>query len=79
MEKLWTSSYSCLTRGLELFQASGSIPNQALLQANLGSLMRACASAHSRREEEKGAEFSPQERLYYDKAVEYYINAQQVS
>lgn len=79
MEKLWKNSYSCLMEGLGRFQQTASIPNQALLYANLGSLMRSCAQAHRAggEEEGQGLEFSPQEKLYYSKAAEFYIQGKQ--
>ena len=66
--------------GLERFQSSANVPNQALLYANLGSLMRSCAQAHgvTLGEEEKRGEFTPQEKLYYGKAAEFYIQGKQV-
>ena len=76
MEKLWSSSYSSLTEGLAQFQGTGHAPNQALLYANLGSLMQSCAQAYEG--VGQGAEFSPQEKLYYDKAAEFYIKGKQV-
>ena len=63
--------------GLAQFQGTGHAPNQALLYANLGSLMRSCAQAHDGAGQ--GVEFSPQEKLYYDKAAEFYIKGKQVS
>ena len=66
--------------GLERFQSSANIPNQALLYGNLGSLMRSCAEAHgvALGEEGRRGEFSPQEKLYYGKAAEFYIQGKQV-
>ena len=80
VEKLWTSSYSCLMEGLERFQSSANVPNQALLYANLGNLMRSCAQAYGAAlgEEEERGEFTPQEKLYYGKAAEFYIQGKQV-
>lgn len=126
---MWTSSYSCLMDGLKRFQVTSNGPNQALIYANLGSLMASCAQAHAvahgkggvrghggggegseegssastggavRSGEDKdgkhegrgGAEdvhedtgeeieleFSRQERLYYNKAAEFYIKGKQV-
>ena len=66
--------------GLERFQSSANIPNQALLYGNLASLMRSCAEAHgvALGEEGRRGEFSPQEKLYYGKAAEFYIQGKQV-
>lgn len=82
VEKFWSSSHSCLTKGLELFQKTRSTTNQALLHANLGHLMSLCARTHSQKaESEKSCgeqEFNSQERLYYKKAAEYFISGKQV-
>ena len=64
----------------ERFQSSANVPNQALLYANLGNLMRSCAQAYGAAlgEEEERGEFTPQEKLYYGKAAEFYIQGKQV-
>lgn len=65
--------------GLQRFQSATNAPNQALLYSNLGSLMRSCAQAHGRAlEEGRRAEFTLQEKLYYGKAAEFYIQGKQV-
>ena len=66
--------------GLQRFQSAASAPNQALLYSNLGSLMRSCAQAHGSAldEGERRAEFTLQEKLYYGKAAEFYIQGKQV-
>ena len=74
-------SYSCLNRGLDLFDASdgATAPNRAITYANMGCLARACASVHTRLAEATDAEFSSDEKTYYDKSLEYYTTAQQVT
>lgn len=61
--------------------------NQALLSANLGRLMRSCAHAYGLQrpkeievcaKQEKMWEYSQQEKLYYSKSVEYYLDAKLV-
>ena len=85
MQKLWSSSYYCLTSGLAQFEATGNIANQALLYANLGSLMRSCAEAYgsllSTRHSEEGEEEEEvvgQERQYYQQAISYYTKGKEV-
>ena len=81
MEKLWNCSHACLNRGLDLFTAADSTStsvNRSSTYANLGCLMRACASVHSRLAEAQGSEFTSEEKAYYEKSLEYYTTAQQV-
>ena len=80
MEKLWKCSHSCLNRGLDMFDAEdGSTDiNKAITYANLGCLMRGCASVHSQLAESKGSEFTSEEKTYYEVSLEYYTTAQQV-
>ena len=81
VEKLWNCSHSCLNRGLDLFNAADTSTsvNRSTAYANLGCLMRACASVHSRLAETEGSEFTSEEKAYYEKSLEYYTTAQQVS
>ena len=81
VEKLWMCSYSCLSRGLELYdEADGTTAlNRAITYANMGCLARACASVHTQLAEAKGAEFSSEEKTYYEKSLKYYTTAQQVN
>ena len=67
-------SYKCITKGLALFKETGSVPNQSLLNANLGSLSRLMAAIEHQKlaKEGGGAEFSPGERSHYNKSIEYY-------
>lgn len=86
IEKLWTSSYCCLKNGIASFEATSNVSNQALLNANLGSLMRSCAEAYGLlkypmkkgSEEKTKGEFSSQEKLYYNRAIEYYMRGKEV-
>lgn len=80
VEKLWMCSYSCLSRGLDLYDASDGATtlNRAITYANMGCLARACASVHTRLAAAEGAEFSSDEKTYYEKSLHYYITAQQV-
>ena len=81
MEKLWTCSYSCLNRALDLYSAEDGTTalNRAITYANMGCLTRACASIHTRLAEAEGAEFNADEKTYYEKSLQYYITAQQVN
>ena len=81
VEKLWNCSHACLNRGLDLFTAADSTStsvNRSSTYANLGCLMRACASVHSRLAEAQRSEFTSEEKAYYEKSLEYYTTAQQV-
>jgi hypothetical protein len=81
VEKLWNCSHACLNRGLDLFSAADSTStsvNRSSTYANLGCLMRACASVHSRLAEAQGSEFTSEEKAYYEKSLEYYTTAQQL-
>ncbi|XP_064398413.1 erythroid differentiation-related factor 1-like isoform X3 [Halichondria panicea] len=87
VEKLWKSSYSCISDGLAQFKMTSNVVNQALLSANLGRLMRSCAHAYGLQrpkeievcaKQEKMWEYSQQEKLYYSKSVEYYLDAKLV-
>jgi tetratricopeptide (TPR) repeat protein len=81
VEKLWSCSHSCLNRGLDLFDGAAdglTDVNRSITYANLGCLMRACASVHTRLAEAEGAEFTSEERSYYEKSLEYYTTAQQL-
>ncbi len=88
VEKLWKSSYSCISDGLDVFKKTGNTVNQALLLANLGRLMLKCAHAYGMQCPQKGEEvclqheriweYSQREKLYYSKSVDYYLDAKQV-
>ena len=57
-----------------MFKETGSVPNQALLHANLGSLDRLLAVIIYQRqvEEREEKEFSSEERRHYNRSIEYY-------
>ncbi|XP_041921399.1 erythroid differentiation-related factor 1 isoform X3 [Alosa sapidissima] len=74
-QELWRRSFSCFEKGLLDFQAICDLTNTTLLQCNMGRLMRICAQAHSQSEQPGHGEFSPEEALYYNKAVDYYTRA----
>ena len=80
VDKCWMCSYSCLSRGLDMYDASDGTTtlNRAITYANMGCLTRACASVHTHLAEVKGAEFSSDEKTYYEKSLQYYNTAQKV-
>ena len=105
-EGYFNKSYDCLTKGTSLFQETQNIPNQALLHANLGSLMRTYASIvyslmkNERRRQRGGegggggeggagdeggekeggdlGEFTPEERMYYNRSIDYYNKGKEI-
>lgn len=82
IKKLWKSSYHCLSSGLVQFEATGSVVNQALLNANLGSLMRSCADNYGSLIDsvtmEEREELVCQQRHCYKEAVNFYIKGKEV-
>lgn len=75
-QELWKKSFSCFEKGMQNFEAISDSVNKALLLCNIGRLMRICAQAHcTMTTEESRGEFSPEEALYYNKAVDYYQRA----
>ncbi|XP_076834302.1 erythroid differentiation-related factor 1 [Brachyhypopomus gauderio] len=77
-QELWKKSFSCFEKGMQNFEAISDSVNKALLLCNIGRLMRICAQAHcAMATEESRGEFSPEEALYYNKAVDYYQKAMQ--
>nr|XP_055028090.1 erythroid differentiation-related factor 1 [Misgurnus anguillicaudatus] len=75
-QELWKKSFSCFEKGMQNFQAISDPVNTALLLCNIGRLMRICAQAHCVVTSERSrGEFSPEEALYYNKAIEYYQKA----
>ncbi|KAL2083123.1 hypothetical protein ACEWY4_020896 [Coilia grayii] len=74
-QDVWKRSFSCFEKGLQDFTAIRDPANAALLLCNMGRLMRICAQAHSQSDEPAHREFSPEEALYYNKAVDYYTRA----
>lgn len=73
---LWDKSFRNLETGITTFNSVGDVANVALLNSNLGRLMRLCAHAWAPYDgENKRKEFSSQERHYYNKAINYYNKA----
>ena len=53
--------------------------NQALVYNNLGALMACCARVHGSPDASgQRSEFSQQEKVFYMKAADFYINGKQV-
>ncbi|XP_077880515.1 erythroid differentiation-related factor 1 isoform X2 [Ictidomys tridecemlineatus] len=74
-QQLWKKSFSCFEKGIHNFESIEDATNAALLLCNTGRLMRICAQAHCSAGDEFRREFSPEEGLYYNKAVDYYLKA----
>ncbi|XP_018605126.1 erythroid differentiation-related factor 1 isoform X3 [Scleropages formosus] len=75
-QEMWKKSFSCFEKGLKDFEAISDAANTALLLCNTGRLMRICAQAHCAVSEDLNrGEFSPEEALYYNKAIDYYLRA----
>uniref|UniRef100_A0A3P9M177 Erythroid differentiation regulatory factor 1 n=1 Tax=Oryzias latipes TaxID=8090 RepID=A0A3P9M177_ORYLA len=75
-QELWKKSFSFFEKGMGDFEAIGDKTNTALLLCNTGRLMRICAQAHcTTLADESRGEFSPEEALYYNKAIDYYLSA----
>ncbi|TRY91789.1 hypothetical protein DNTS_021912 [Danionella cerebrum] len=75
-QELWKKSFSCFEKGMVHFNAIVDSVNTALLLCNIGRLMRICAQAHCvMTSEQSRGEFSPEETLYYNKAIDYYQRA----
>ncbi|KFQ33709.1 Erythroid differentiation-related factor 1, partial [Merops nubicus] len=74
-QQLWKKSFSCFEEGIQNFESIADATNAALLLCNTGRLMRICAQAHCAAEGDFKREFSPEEALYYNKAIDYYLKA----
>ncbi|XP_069836119.1 erythroid differentiation-related factor 1 isoform X2 [Dendropsophus ebraccatus] len=75
-QDLWKKSFSSFESGIGNFESIADTTNTALLLCNMGRLMRICAQAHcGSGSDERRGEFSPEEALYYNKAVDYYHKA----
>ncbi|KAK2535823.1 Edrf1 isoform B [Columba livia] len=74
-QQLWKKSFSCFEEGIQNFESIDDATNAALLLCNTGRLMRICAQAHCATEGDFKREFSPEEALYYNKAIDYYLKA----
>ncbi|XP_074088294.1 erythroid differentiation-related factor 1 isoform X4 [Macrotis lagotis] len=81
-QQLWKKSFSCFEKGILNFESINDATNAALLLCNTGRLMRICSQAHgaiatAAGGEDARREFSPEEALYYNKAIDYYLKALQ--
>ncbi|KAL7990529.1 hypothetical protein Chor_013959 [Crotalus horridus] len=74
-QQLWKKSFSFFEKGIQNFESIDDSTNAALLLCNMGRLMRICAHAHCAVDGDFKREFSPEEALYYNKAVDYYLKA----
>ncbi|XP_067908856.1 erythroid differentiation-related factor 1 isoform X2 [Heterodontus francisci] len=75
-QELWKKSFSYFEKGIQDFETIEDETNAALLLCNTGRLMRLCAQAHATTGSDlKRGEFSPEEAVYYNKAVDYYLKA----
>ncbi|XP_030058807.1 erythroid differentiation-related factor 1 [Microcaecilia unicolor] len=75
-QELWKKSFSCFEKGIQNFDAIDDSTNSALLLCNTGRLMRICAQSHCAVGDDfRRGEFTPEESLYYNKAVDYYLKA----
>ncbi|XP_048361736.1 erythroid differentiation-related factor 1 isoform X2 [Sphaerodactylus townsendi] len=74
-QQLWKKSFSCFEKGIQNFESIDDATNAALLLCNMGRLMRICAHAHCASGGDFKREFSPEEALYYNKAIDYYLKA----
>ncbi|KAM4607022.1 erythroid differentiation-related factor 1 isoform 2-T2 [Polymixia lowei] len=75
-QELWKKSFACFDKGMQDFEAIGDSTNTALLLCNTGRLMRICAQAHCAiSTDQSRGELSPEETLYYNKAIDYYLRA----
>ncbi|XP_060943592.1 erythroid differentiation-related factor 1 isoform X1 [Limanda limanda] len=75
-QEMWKKSFSYFEKGMKDFEAIRDSTNSALLLCNTGRLMRICAQAHCAVSgDQSRGEFSPEEALYYNKAIDYYLRA----
>uniref|UniRef100_A0A8C3AQT3 Erythroid differentiation regulatory factor 1 n=1 Tax=Cyclopterus lumpus TaxID=8103 RepID=A0A8C3AQT3_CYCLU len=75
-QEMWKKSFAFFEKGMKDFEAIGDSTNTALLLCNTGRLMRICAQAHCAvSADQSRGEFSPEEALYYNKAIVYYSRA----
>ncbi|XP_066476650.1 erythroid differentiation-related factor 1 isoform X3 [Tiliqua scincoides] len=74
-QQLWKKSFSFFEKGIQNFESIEDTTNAALLLCNMGRLMRICAHAHCASGGDFKREFSPEEALYYNKAIDYYLKA----
>ncbi|XP_041803305.1 erythroid differentiation-related factor 1 isoform X1 [Chelmon rostratus] len=75
-QEMWKKSFAFFEKGMKDFEAIGDSTNTALLLCNTGRLMRICAQAHCTISADLNrGEFTPEEALYYNKAIDYYLRA----
>ncbi|XP_029926782.1 erythroid differentiation-related factor 1 isoform X2 [Myripristis murdjan] len=75
-QEMWKKSFAFFEKGMKDFEAIADNTNTALLLCNTGRLMRICAQAHCAvSADQSRGEFSPEEALYYNKAIDYYLRA----
>lgn len=75
-QEIWKKSFAFFEKGMKDFEAIADTTNTALLLCNTGRLMRICAQAHCLVfDDQSRGEFSPEEALYYNKALDYYLRA----
>uniref|UniRef100_A0A3Q3N7V2 Erythroid differentiation regulatory factor 1 n=1 Tax=Labrus bergylta TaxID=56723 RepID=A0A3Q3N7V2_9LABR len=75
-QEMWKKSFAFFEKGMKDFEAIRDRTNTALLLCNTGRLMRICAQAHCAvSADQSRGEFSPEEALYYNKAIDYYLRA----
>ncbi|KAF3708128.1 Erythroid differentiation-related factor 1 [Channa argus] len=75
-QEMWKKSFAFFEKGMKDFEAITDRTNTALLLCNTGRLMRICAQAHCAISADQcRGEFSPEEALYYNKAIDYYLRA----
>uniref|UniRef100_A0A8D3BDI3 Erythroid differentiation regulatory factor 1 n=1 Tax=Scophthalmus maximus TaxID=52904 RepID=A0A8D3BDI3_SCOMX len=75
-QEMWKKSFAFFEKGMTDFEAIRDSTNTALLLCNTGRLMRICAQAHCAISgDQSRGEFSPEEALYYNKAIDYYSRA----
>uniref|UniRef100_A0A3P8SC75 Erythroid differentiation regulatory factor 1 n=1 Tax=Amphiprion percula TaxID=161767 RepID=A0A3P8SC75_AMPPE len=75
-QEMWKKSFAFFEKGMNDFEAIEDSTNTALLLCNTGRLMRICAQAHCAiSADQSRGEFSPEEALYYNKAIDYYLRA----
>uniref|UniRef100_A0A3B4ZHZ7 Erythroid differentiation regulatory factor 1 n=1 Tax=Stegastes partitus TaxID=144197 RepID=A0A3B4ZHZ7_9TELE len=75
-QEMWKKSFAFFEKGMKDFESIGDSTNTALLLCNTGRLMRICAQAHCAiSADQSRGEFSPEEALYYNKAIDYYLRA----
>lgn len=75
VRKLWQQSIESFHCGIDAFHQAGDSVNHALLNSNLGRLMRLCAHCEAPETDERCKEFTSLERRYYQKAFHSYEEA----